>query len=152
MAECTAYTAIEVSGAGSTDLNGTYVPYSTNEVGGETFTIFTKDGLDSYPRIIAEGTFGNNYRWAIRSSSSGGVPIYGSTNYQTTDPINCPSEASDWSVSGTAEEPTPTVTGVTGGGGQTAPTFGLPADVVALITSRFGTVANFLRLRNQGQV
>ncbi len=32
------------------------------------------------------------------------------------------------------------------------PTFGLPADVVALITSRFGTVANFLRLRNQGQV
>jgi hypothetical protein len=31
-------------------------------------------------------------------------------------------------------------------------TFGLPADVVALITSRFGTVANFLRLRNQGQV
>jgi hypothetical protein len=32
------------------------------------------------------------------------------------------------------------------------PTFGLPADTVALITSRFGTVANFLRLRNQGQV
>ena len=32
------------------------------------------------------------------------------------------------------------------------PTFGLPADVVALITSRFGTVANFLRLRNQGQI
>jgi len=31
-------------------------------------------------------------------------------------------------------------------------TFGLPADVVALITSRFGTVANFLRLRNQGQI
>jgi hypothetical protein len=31
-------------------------------------------------------------------------------------------------------------------------TFGLPADVVALITSRFGSVANFLRLRNQGQV
>lgn len=32
------------------------------------------------------------------------------------------------------------------------PTFGLPADVVALIKSRFGSVANFLRLRNQGQV
>ena len=32
------------------------------------------------------------------------------------------------------------------------PTFGLPADVVALIESRFGTVANFLRLRNLGQV
>jgi hypothetical protein len=35
---------------------------------------------------------------------------------------------------------------------QSENTFGLPADVVALITSRFGTVANFLRLRNQGQV
>jgi hypothetical protein len=31
-------------------------------------------------------------------------------------------------------------------------TFGLPADVVALITSRFGSVANFLRLKNQGYV
>jgi hypothetical protein len=32
------------------------------------------------------------------------------------------------------------------------PTFGLPADVVALIESKFGTVANYLRLRNQGQI
>ena len=32
------------------------------------------------------------------------------------------------------------------------PTFGLPADAVALITAHFGSVANFLRLRNQGQV
>ena len=41
-----------------------------------------------------------------------------------------------------------------GGGEEPSgnPTFGLPADVVALIESRFGTVANFLRLRNQGQV
>ena len=31
-------------------------------------------------------------------------------------------------------------------------TFGLPAATVALITSRFGSVANFLRLRNQGQI
>ena len=37
-----------------------------------------------------------------------------------------------------------------GDGGN--PTFGLPADVVALIESRFGTVANYLRLRNQGQI
>jgi hypothetical protein len=36
--------------------------------------------------------------------------------------------------------------------GSSSNTFGLPADVVALIESRFGTVANFLRLRNQGQV
>lgn len=31
-------------------------------------------------------------------------------------------------------------------------TFGLPAESVALIVSRFGSVANFLRLRNQGQI
>jgi len=31
-------------------------------------------------------------------------------------------------------------------------TFGLPADVVALLTKNFGSVANFLRLRNQGQI
>jgi len=39
-----------------------------------------------------------------------------------------------------------------GNGGDGNPTFGLPADVVALIESRFGTVANYLRLRNQGQI
>lgn len=36
--------------------------------------------------------------------------------------------------------------------GGTNPTFGLPPDVVALIESRFGTVANYLRLRNLGQI
>jgi hypothetical protein len=35
---------------------------------------------------------------------------------------------------------------------STEPTFGLPAESVALITKNFGSVANFLRLRNQGQV
>lgn len=39
-----------------------------------------------------------------------------------------------------------------GNGGGGSNTFGLPADVVALIESRFGTVANYLRLRNQGQI
>jgi hypothetical protein len=39
--------------------------------------------------------------------------------------------------------PTPTLT---------SNTFGLPAESVALIEANFGTVANFLRLRNQGQV
>ena len=38
------------------------------------------------------------------------------------------------------------------GEGSGNPTFGLPAESVALIESRFGSVANFLRLRNQGQV
>ena len=32
------------------------------------------------------------------------------------------------------------------------PTFGLPAESVALIVSRPGSVRNFLRLRRQGQI
>jgi hypothetical protein len=32
------------------------------------------------------------------------------------------------------------------------PTFGLPIGSIGVITSRFGTVGNYLRLRNQGQV
>jgi hypothetical protein len=32
------------------------------------------------------------------------------------------------------------------------PTFGLPIGSIALITNRFGTVGNYLRLRNQGQI
>ena len=39
-----------------------------------------------------------------------------------------------------------------GNGGESSNTFGLPAEVVALIESKFGTVANYLRLRNQGQI
>jgi hypothetical protein len=35
---------------------------------------------------------------------------------------------------------------------STSNTFGLPAESVALIEANFGTVANFLRLRNQGQI
>lgn len=44
--------------------------------------------------------------------------------------------------------------GFGGSGGEQTPqnNFGLPADVVALITARFGSVANFLRLRNLGYV
>ena len=37
-------------------------------------------------------------------------------------------------------------------GSSEEPTFGLPASSVALIEQNFGTVANFLRLRRQGQI
>ena len=57
-----------------------------------------------------------------------------------------------WEVStaGISVEPAPMVTEIPEPSSQN--TFGLPADVVALITSRFGTVANFLRLRNLGYI
>ena len=37
-------------------------------------------------------------------------------------------------------------------GGDESNTHGLPPDTVALMTQNFGSVDNFLRLRNQGQV
>jgi hypothetical protein len=150
MAECTAYTAIIVSGAGITNLNGTYIPYSTNIIQEETFTVFTKDGLNSDPRIITESVFSDNYIWVIRERVGG--PQYqsrlpGDSFYQTTEPLNCPNEVAIWvALDGSAS--LPIVTGVAKGNF----TFGLPAETVALVTSRFGTVANYLRLRNLGQI
>jgi hypothetical protein len=47
-------------------------------------------------------------------------------------------------------EPSLTITEYTAA--PSGPTFGLPPDVVALLISRFGSVANFLRLRNLGQI
>lgn len=159
MAECTAYTSIVVSGAGATSLNGTYIPFSTTTIGGVTFTSYTKDGEDSLPILQAESAFGNFYVWAIRGGfgfeDSQGKLYYGRptsiTYYRTTSPLNCPNEVALWDAINITPEPLPTVTGVEGGGGS-EPTFGLPADVVSLMVAAHGSVANFLRLRNQGQI
>jgi hypothetical protein len=51
----------------------------------------------------------------------------------------------------TAYSPTPQGSG-NGVGEEGNFTFGLPPDVVGLINKNFGTVANYLRLRNQGQI
>jgi len=157
MAECTAYSAIIVSNSTPT-LDGTYVPYSTTTISGEVFTSYTKDGLDSFPRIQAVNIFSSNYIWRILTSdpSGGGSsgPSYnsstgvGSGYYSTLTPLNCPNEVEIWIPFDAPSSVT--VTGVAIA--PSSPTFGLPAETVALITKNFGTVENFLRLRNQGQV
>jgi hypothetical protein len=142
MAVCTAYTAIVVSNAGVTEVNGTYIPYSTEVQDGDIFTIWTKDGANSYPRITPFIPV-----WAIQNSVPyPGAPLYWTDLNQIGPLPDCPANLQFFVLqlgSGSA----PTVTGI-----LAPPTFGLPADVVALITSRFGSVANFLRLRNQGQI
>ena len=72
------------------------------------------------------------------------------TSFASSAPSSavCPDLLTGWNLQG---DTTGTVI-ITGSAAPSEPTFGLPADVVALITSRFGSVANFLRLRNQGQV
>ncbi len=148
MAECTAYTAIVVSDAGSTAANGTYVPYTTGSAPGlVVYTVWTKDGANSFPRIIVDGS--GSGQWSI----AGTVPFPGASLYLTPEnsfaSADCPVNLV-WSVGPFGSGPAPTVTGIPAAPAQN--TFGLPADVVALITSRHGSVANFLRLRNQGQI
>ena len=144
MAECTAYTNIIVSNAGVTAANGTYIPYAVEPSYGNT--IFTKDGGNSYPRITSTGSLPGN--WIIATN----IPFPGAPLYTTTEGSigtnDCPIGLT-WSVGAFGSGNIPTVTGTLAASENT---FGLPADVVALITSRFGTVANFLRLRNLGYI
>ncbi len=85
--------------------------------------------------------------WAAWQISKEGSGYYAITNLGPNQP-DCPPEGNTDSGGGGGSG----VLTLAYGGSSSAPTFGLPSDVVALITSRFGTVANFLRLRNQGQV
>jgi hypothetical protein len=156
MALCTLYSKLVVSDAGRDNINGDYLPVTTT-LGGYTYTKWVKDGAVNYPSIEI-GTGGPYYYWII----NGTIPYPGAPTYQgyptdTTPTVTdvtqlvCPPTGEGaWYLAGSGLAPAPTVTGVPVAPAQ--PTFGLAADVVALITSRFGSVANFLRLRNQGQV
>jgi hypothetical protein len=129
------FNAVIVSGAGSL-VNGTYEiigelngkPYYGDPSGMTAVNIFWDDSLS---------------RWVITES--------GDEYYESYEDVATPDLVVTWGVApggGWGQGPAPTVTALT----PALNTFGLPADVVALITSRFGTVANFLRLRNQGQI
>jgi hypothetical protein len=162
MAECSV-SQIIVSGAGLTAINGTYVTAGTITQGTVTSTVYTKDGnADSFPRVRVSWNPGPNfYSWEIFAN----IPIFGNQPIYTSSIANSPSSYTPETLPACPVELTYITTGgpwgsstylpaptVTAGGGSPENTFGLPADVVALITSRFGTVANFLRLRNQGQI
>jgi len=126
------------SGSGTSGLNG--LTFTKDEYGGYasgSYYMFRTSGSTIYWRVALGGTL-----------------LYVTNTFATLDDL-CPDTAtwitgSNGQASGTGAGPVPTV--VEGTGAPAQNTFGLPADVVALITSRFGTVANFLRLRNLGQV
>jgi hypothetical protein len=127
MAECSLET-ITITGAdGFTNANGVYTKQSANSY------INPNGVLLAYSE---GGSFGPG--WYVVSS----FPRY----FAAQDPADCPSGLTFNGTFGTVGSFT------LAGAAPSQNTFGLPADVVALITSRFGTVANFLRLRNQGQV
>jgi hypothetical protein len=162
-------TQILVSGAGLSAVNGVYLSagnftYSVTNAQDEeiplfTRTFYTKDGgpVSAFiPYIQASAAYGGGARWVVHSVQ----PIYNAVATYLSPPFNpspydavlpeCPLNLTYTKI----ELPN----GVDAGNGPTIteyrvePTFGLPAESVALIVSRFGTVANFLRLRNLGQV
>jgi hypothetical protein len=129
-----------VSGAGSTICNGLYTYDSNLDYQGRPGFIKNNDCS-----LFWEGA---TY---VLYSISDEIEFYQSAFQNEQNDVFFPWSVITWNVLTLqgGQAPAPTVTEVPV---SSQNTFGLPADVVALITSRFGTVANFLRLRNQGQV
>jgi hypothetical protein len=108
MAECTQYSNIIVSDAGIVAVNGTYVPYSTGSQSGNTYTIWTKDGNNSYPRITVTGSGAG--QWAITSNAPfPGADIY-ITPSNSFGSADCPVGLT-WSVGPFGSGNVPTVIG-----------------------------------------
>jgi hypothetical protein len=101
--------------------------------------------LNDGVNILSFQYFNNsNVTWILGSIQG----IYGLGDlFVTQSDVEYPWLATTWIPEGDLDDIVVTEVPI-----SSQPTFGLPAETVALITSRFGTVANFLRLRNQGQV
>lgn len=150
------------SGVEGLDLNGEYVlgyrgfgswwgDVNEEQIGvnyGRPFYVKTNGSInyEDWTYIIAyeQGGLGGLTKWYIYNDNVSGNYLFENAD----SPLAYyPTDISSW---------TPTAPPVTGPPvltfASSQNTFGLPADVVALIVSRFGSVANFLRLRNQGQV
>jgi hypothetical protein len=154
MALCTLYSKLVVSGAGTAAANGEYFPFSVVNFNGITKTEWRKSEAQLFPNISWAGTLSTGFRWEMKTDTPLPRAWYsdGPYNILTFDDLGCP-RLGQWFTEegfGGGTDPAPTVTGISATPSQN--TFGLAADVVALITSRFGSVANFLRLRNQGQI
>lgn len=87
---------IIVAGAGSTEVNGTYVENGTvNER-----PLFIMSGESSYPRIY----------WASSAWNIAFANLKAFTFYKSTDDVATPNLCTTWSVNGNGQTPVPTVT------------------------------------------
>lgn len=91
-----------VSGAGTSEVNGTYIENGT--LNGKPLYIL--DGQGSYPRIYWSDA------WLISTAST-----YKGTKYSSTDNVDTPDLCTTWIVGAWGTSPAPTVTA--GGGGST---------------------------------
>ena len=143
MAECNLETITVTDINDYPNLNGVYTKESANNyVNPSGARLLWSDYPDGGPLGIiplnAPGQQGPG--WYFMTGGESVLPVY----FAAQDPADCPLGLNftfDNEFSFNLPE-----------GIVPSPTFGLPADVVALITARHGSVANFLRLRNQGQI
>lgn len=114
MALCTSYINIVVSGAGSSNIDGTYVPSGTTS----GFNNFIISG-GSLNQIIQVDN--QEYRWKIRRNPYPGAsftaPYYQSQSFgDLVSMPACPTDAEViWEVASSGSNPVPTVTGTPSG-------------------------------------
>ena len=136
-----------LSDAGTASVNGTY----TKGADQNGKSAWYKDGFQIFAAAPYAG--GSLQNWIISGVPAvlggPGLNIYYSTLGIPVEEVGDSPAGRTFNL-GVGSNPVPTIAEGSGGGSE--PTFGLPADVVALITAAHGSVANFLRLRNQGQV
>jgi hypothetical protein len=123
-----------VSGLSDTQYNGLYV-YDGDINGRPSYR------LNEYVSILFDNTAP---AWLLEDMSpgKGGDGLYAASD------VAYPWLVTNWGDNGV--DPTGVV--MTEVPVSSQPTYGLPAGVVDLLTARFGSVANFLRLKNQGQI
>lgn len=151
---CSQYSILEVSGS-NTVLDGLYYKFTDNYIN-TGVPVWTKNG--EAPYIFDSVTQTETYVehigyygwWYIFDANLSPGPSYEGRDLR--NPGDCPLGTYDLFFFNGLPDAAPTAIVTAHTLEPSEPTFGLPAESVALITSRFGSVANFLRLRNQGQV
>ena len=138
MAECQYDTIVVTSNGGSAGVGGTYTKNGTFN----NYSLF--ENANGWLIICNPG---GPPGWAFWQANKAGIGYYSLSNLGPGQP-DCPPEGE--SLGGTGI--TGTITLAYGGAAPSEPTFGLPAGVVAQMVAAHGSVANFLRLRNLGQI
>jgi hypothetical protein len=135
------YNAVIVTGAGYAYLNGVYVLNGV-ENGKSKYVLIDKPDNYIYwlPPDPGKQVSGS---WYIYNGQGGSVL---ESVYELLSNADTPWTVTGWIVLGPTIQcaPAPLLTPTN--------TLGMPNSVIPLLISRHGSVANFLRLRNQGQV
>ena len=150
MAECNIQ-QLYITNATTTVFNDTYTK-GEGDINGFSYWVGDTNGY--YIFAVLSGPPGN-FCWGVTDDVEAPIIlqngyIFYCMGFVYNPIVDCPPENTYQYTVGTAVG-TATLSYVSGGGGS-EPTFGLPAGVVAQMVAAHGSVANFLRLRNLGQI